>query len=150
MTADGIFRSFNRLKVRHANDYYKKPMTKLLSVSTFVFFANQIIAQQLNKDWPVLKTYEGIYFNEVSMPLGGIGTGGVSLGEEVTFVIGSYKTAVQLDGFLLLSWLIPLLRMRRSLPYTTNPRAIQAIYGFSKALWQSKIITVTGVLKHYK
>ena len=30
--------------------------------------------------WPVLKTYSGAYLNEVAMPLGGIGTGTVSLG----------------------------------------------------------------------
>ena len=41
---------------------------------------NQIEAQDLNKDWPVLKTYNGIYLTEVAMPLGGIGTGGVSIG----------------------------------------------------------------------
>ena len=37
-------------------------------------------AQTLNKDWPVLKTYSGLYTTEVAMPLGGIGTGGVSIG----------------------------------------------------------------------
>lgn len=40
----------------------------------------QIEAQDLNKDWPVLKSYNGIYLTEVAMPLGGIGTGGVSIG----------------------------------------------------------------------
>ncbi|WP_117879658.1 GH116 family glycosyl-hydrolase [Aureibaculum luteum] len=32
------------------------------------------------KDWPVLKTYVGKYLDEVAMPLGGIGTGTVSIG----------------------------------------------------------------------
>ena len=33
-----------------------------------------------NAEWPVLKTYSGTYLDEVAMPLGGIGTGTVSLG----------------------------------------------------------------------
>ena len=36
--------------------------------------------QQLNKEWPVIKTYEGKYLDEVAMPLGGIGTGTISIG----------------------------------------------------------------------
>lgn len=39
-----------------------------------------VIAQDLNNTWPVLKTYTGSHINEVAMPLGGIGTGGVSIG----------------------------------------------------------------------
>ncbi|TSA32496.1 MAG: hypothetical protein D4R64_16035 [Porphyromonadaceae bacterium] len=45
-----------------------------------ILCCNQITAQELNKDWPVLKSYNGIYLTEVAMPLGGIGTGGVSIG----------------------------------------------------------------------
>jgi len=37
-------------------------------------------AQDKIADWPVLKTYSGKYLNEVAMPLGGIGTGTVSIG----------------------------------------------------------------------
>ena len=37
-------------------------------------------AQEWNHDWPVLKTYTGQYVNEIAMPLGGIGTGTVSIG----------------------------------------------------------------------
>lgn len=33
-----------------------------------------------NMDWPVLKTYQGDYASKVAMPLGGIGTGTVSIG----------------------------------------------------------------------
>ncbi len=33
-----------------------------------------------HSEWPVLKTYSGKYLDEVAMPLGGIGTGTVSLG----------------------------------------------------------------------
>lgn len=54
-----------------------------LSVKALVFFVlstSVVAAQQLNKKWPVLKTYEGKYIDEVAMPLGGIGTGTVSIG----------------------------------------------------------------------
>ncbi len=46
----------------------------------FFFLASFLNAQQWNKEWPVLKTYEGKYIDEVAMPLGGIGTGTVSIG----------------------------------------------------------------------
>ena len=42
--------------------------------------ANFSWGQHLNKDWPVLKSYEGKFLDEVAMPLGGIGTGSISLG----------------------------------------------------------------------
>lgn len=51
-----------------------------------ILFACSILAgsfchgQQLNKEWPVLKTYEGKFLDEVAMPLGGIGTGTISIG----------------------------------------------------------------------
>ena len=31
-------------------------------------------------DWPVLKTYDSDHLNRIALPLGGIGTGTVSLG----------------------------------------------------------------------
>ncbi len=37
-------------------------------------------AQQWNQYWPILKTYQDKYLEEVAMPLGGIGTGTISLG----------------------------------------------------------------------
>lgn len=43
-------------------------------------FSSSSTSQLLNKEWPVLKTYEGKYLDEVAMPLGGIGTGTISLG----------------------------------------------------------------------
>jgi len=55
-------------------------MTKNLVLLSIISWANQLIAQELNKEWPILKTYTGVYTNEVAMPLGGIGTGGVSIG----------------------------------------------------------------------
>lgn len=39
-----------------------------------------IIGQTLNKTWPVLKSYKGEQLKEVAMPLGGIGTGTISIG----------------------------------------------------------------------
>ncbi len=42
--------------------------------------ACQTSTTQWNTEWPVLKTYSGQYLDEVAMPLGGIGTGTVSLG----------------------------------------------------------------------
>ncbi len=50
------------------------------SLAAFILLTNIAIAQKGNENWPVLKTYEGKYINEVAMPLGGIGTGTVSLG----------------------------------------------------------------------
>ncbi|MET2985596.1 GH116 family glycosyl-hydrolase [Aureibaculum conchae] len=50
------------------------------TVLTICFFAQIIIAQNWNNNWPILKTYEGKYIEEVAMPLGGIGTGTVSVG----------------------------------------------------------------------
>ncbi|MCP3931066.1 MAG: hypothetical protein GY705_18440 [Bacteroidetes bacterium] len=48
-------------------------------------FAQQNILSKNNNEseiseWPVLKTYTGEYLSEVAMPLGGIGTGTVSIG----------------------------------------------------------------------
>ena len=34
----------------------------------------------LNKDWPVLKSYDSDHLARIALPLGGIGTGTVSLG----------------------------------------------------------------------
>lgn len=45
-----------------------------------VFLAFALISNSQNKDWPTLKTYQGKYIEEVAMPLGGIGTGTVSIG----------------------------------------------------------------------
>lgn len=42
--------------------------------------ATTMLGQEWNESWPVLKTYEGKYLDEVAMPLGGIGTGTVSIG----------------------------------------------------------------------
>ncbi|MFB9052723.1 hypothetical protein ACFFVB_06475 [Formosa undariae] len=42
-----------------------------------LFLGTTCFSQQ--KDWPVLKTYTGEYLKRVAMPVGGIGTGTISL-----------------------------------------------------------------------
>ncbi len=51
---------------------------KFFIVAVLLFFG--VTAQEWNSKWPVLKTYEGKHLAELAMPLGGIGTGTVSLG----------------------------------------------------------------------
>ena len=55
---------------------------KLFKITLFITLlgCTGLCAQDWNTDWPVLKTYEGKYINKVAMPLGGIGTGTVSVG----------------------------------------------------------------------
>ncbi len=55
----------------------KRNLLVLAIIMCMSFFGN---AQELNKNWPIIKTYEGKYIEEVAMPLGGIGTGTVSIG----------------------------------------------------------------------
>ncbi|MCK4602529.1 MAG: hypothetical protein KAU28_08695, partial [Phycisphaerae bacterium] len=38
------------------------------------------MAVKLNPSWPVLKTYDAGHLRRIALPLGGIGTGTVSLG----------------------------------------------------------------------
>ncbi len=54
-------------------------------IKSLIFFANLLfisglMAQNSSDDWPVLKTYSSDYATKVAMPLGGIGTGTVSIG----------------------------------------------------------------------
>ena len=55
---------------------------KLIKITllTIIWSGTAIYAQEWNTNWPILKTYEGKFLNEVAMPLGGIGTGTVSIG----------------------------------------------------------------------
>ena len=50
--------------------------TLLISITLII---SDLSAQE-RSPWPVLKTYRGKYLNKVAMPLGGIGTGTVSIG----------------------------------------------------------------------
>ncbi|MFT7034820.1 MAG: non-lysosomal glucosylceramidase [Cyclobacteriaceae bacterium] len=58
----------------------KRRIFDTLLLIAFLSNVASLQAQEWNKDWPVLKTYEGKYLDEVAMPLGGIGTGTVSIG----------------------------------------------------------------------
>jgi len=56
-------------------------MTKLKSIALFiVIILAGFMAQSQSENWPALKTYKGEQLTEVAMPLGGIGTGTVSIG----------------------------------------------------------------------
>ena len=47
----------------------------------YLFFTTgDIMAQKQTKQWPVLKHYDKDHINKIAMPIGGIGTGTVSLG----------------------------------------------------------------------
>lgn len=45
-----------------------------------ILFSSVLFAQNEAIDWPVLKKYSGEHVTEVAMPLGGIGTGTISIG----------------------------------------------------------------------
>ena len=50
---------------------------KLALIFQFISFV--AFAQSQNKDWPVLKTYDQQHIQKIKMPVGGIGTGTISL-----------------------------------------------------------------------
>src|SRR5690348_6797924 len=51
---------------------------KHLYLALLIILVTQARAQV--SDWPVLKHYEGQYINRIAMPVGGIGTGSISIG----------------------------------------------------------------------
>ncbi|WP_372774759.1 GH116 family glycosyl-hydrolase [Mangrovibacterium sp.] len=56
-------------------------MIKIIKIGVlFSLIASFSNAQNIYQQWPVLKTYKGDYATKVAMPLGGIGTGTVSIG----------------------------------------------------------------------
>lgn len=56
-------------------------MHKLLAVTIFLMaVVCNSTAQYLNRSWPLLKKYKGENLAEIAMPLGGIGTGTISIG----------------------------------------------------------------------
>lgn len=57
-----------------------KRSKQTIQVFILILTAGVLNAQEANPGWSVLKTYEGDYANKVAMPLGGIGTGTVSIG----------------------------------------------------------------------
>jgi len=52
-------------------------MRKIL-LFLLIFLSNRLFAQ--SSDWPVLKHYEGKNLDKIAMPVGGIGTGNISIG----------------------------------------------------------------------
>ncbi|KYP16605.1 GH116 family glycosyl-hydrolase [Flavihumibacter sp. CACIAM 22H1] len=46
----------------------------------FLLFSEPVLAQTLNTQWPVLKSYQAGQLERIALPLGGIGTGTVSVG----------------------------------------------------------------------
>jgi non-lysosomal glucosylceramidase len=55
-------------------------ISKILSVLfLLIFFANGG-AQEIKNEWPILKHYDRNHINKIALPIGGIGTGTVSLG----------------------------------------------------------------------
>ncbi len=52
----------------------------LAALATFPACERAQVQRFQGSGWPILKTYSGKYLDEVAMPLGGIGTGTVSLG----------------------------------------------------------------------
>ena len=55
----------------------RKNFLVAILVATFGVFAVPLYA--VSCDWPVLKSYEGKYAARVKMPVGGIGTGTISV-----------------------------------------------------------------------
>jgi uncharacterized protein (DUF608 family) len=59
----------------------KKRIYIVITILAVIFTEKTLSQSNIQvKKWPVLKTYKGQYLNEVAMPLGGIGTGTVSVG----------------------------------------------------------------------
>ncbi len=58
----------------------KKGLLQTMVICTALLQTLPAFTQSLNKNWPVLKKYAGKFLDEVAMPLGGIGTGSVSIG----------------------------------------------------------------------
>jgi len=57
-------------------------MKRLIILSNFIliFFISFSLKGQTEKSsWPVLKTYDKSHINKIAMPVGGIGTGTISL-----------------------------------------------------------------------
>jgi uncharacterized protein (DUF608 family) len=55
-------------------------MRKVLLTAFACILANALTAQQLASNWPVLKHYDQEHLLNIALPIGGIGTGTVSLG----------------------------------------------------------------------
>jgi len=65
--------------VRHIKTADMKKTFFLLMLTSLIFFSTGLIFGQ-NSEWPVLKHYDQNHINKIALPIGGIGTGTVSLG----------------------------------------------------------------------
>jgi len=52
----------------------------ILILALGAIFASQMVNGQPDPNWPVLKSYDNQHVQKIAMPIGGIGTGTVSLG----------------------------------------------------------------------
>jgi len=55
-------------------------MQKKLIIPLLIVLATVLATNAQNNDWPVLKHYDQNHLLNIALPLGGIGTGTVSLG----------------------------------------------------------------------
>ena len=56
-------------------------MNKLILLTISILVSEAIVAQEWKpQQWPVLKKYDQEHLYQIALPLGGIGTGTVSLG----------------------------------------------------------------------
>jgi len=56
------------------------PKSKLLVFFFIITFYINTGAQETKNEWPILKHYDKNHINRIALPIGGIGTGTVSLG----------------------------------------------------------------------
>ncbi|MFA5817372.1 MAG: GH116 family glycosyl-hydrolase [Bacteroidales bacterium] len=52
----------------------------ILILAAAAIFAGQVVNGQPDPNWPILKSYDNQHVQKIAMPIGGIGTGTVSLG----------------------------------------------------------------------
>ena len=62
----------------NSNNKFKKKVSMVFIMIIYVQLSNYAIAQE--KKWPVLKHYDQEHIHNISLPIGGIGTGTISLG----------------------------------------------------------------------
>lgn len=58
----------------------KKYLLMFNFVALLLGISSSLMAQKKSSSWPVLKTYTGEMINQIAMPIGGVGTGTISLG----------------------------------------------------------------------
>lgn len=56
-----------------------KKVTYIILILSNIALTTRLTARETNEKWPVLKTYDQQHIDRIAMPVGGIGTGTVSL-----------------------------------------------------------------------